>query len=85
MFNLAIAWLSYKLFEEILQNLCDYTNRGYLTALEDYLKRARLLYEQEKMGEDEYKRLEAELTRTIKGLRAQLAPKPGRRQLDIRL
>ena len=82
---MAIAWLSYKLFEEILQNLCDYTNQGYLTALEDYLKRARLLYEQGKMGDDEYKRLEAELTRTIKSLRAQLVPRPGRRQLDIRL
>jgi len=82
---LAIAWLSYKLFEEILQNLCDYTDQQYLTDLEDYLKRARLLYEQGKMGEDEYKRLEAELTRAIKSLRAQLAPKLGRRQLDIRL
>jgi len=82
---LAIAWLFYKLFKEILQNLCDYTNQGYLTVLEDYLKRARLLYEQEKMGEDEYKRLEAELTRTIKSLRTQLTPRPGQRQLDIRL
>ena len=85
MFDLAIAWLSYKLFEETLQNLCDYTNQQYLAALEDYLKRARLLYEQGKMGEDEYKRLENELTRTIKSLRAQLAPRPGQRQLDIRL
>jgi len=82
---LAIAWLSYKLFEEILQNLCDYTNQGYLTALEEHLKRARLLYEQGKMDEDEYKRLEDELTRTIKSLRTQLAPRPGQRQLDIRL
>ena len=82
---MAVAWLSYKLFEEILQNLCDYTNQGYLTALEDHLKMARLLYEQGKMGEEEYKRLEAELARAIKSLRTQLAPKPGRRQLDIRL
>jgi len=82
---MAIAWLSYKLFEEILQSLGDYTNQQYLAALEDYLKRARLLYEQGKMGEDEYKRLEAELARTIKSLRVQMAPRPGRRQLDIRL
>ena len=82
---MAIAWLSYKLFEETLQNLCDYTNQQYLAALEDYLKRARLLYEQGKMSEDEYKRLEAELTATIRGLRAQPTPRPERRQLDIRL
>ena len=82
MFNVAIVWY---LFKEVLQGICDYTNQQYLTILEDYLKRARLLYEQGKMEEEEYKKLEAELTRTIRSFRTQLAPRPGRRQLDIRL
>ena len=79
---MVIAWF---LFKEILQSICDYTNQQYLTILEDHLKRARLLYEQGKMGEEEYKKLETELTRTIKSFRTQLAPRPGRRQLDARL
>ena len=82
---MAIAWLTYKISEEILRSICDYTNQQYLTMLEDHLKRARLLYEQGKMGEEEYKKLETELTKTIKNFRTQLALRPGRRQLDIRL
>jgi hypothetical protein len=74
----------YKSFEQILQGICDYTNQQYLALLEDYLKRARLLYEEGKIGEEEYKKLEAELTERIKSLRAQKY-KPGRRQIDIRL
>lgn len=85
MFDLAMVWLAYETSKEILQSICDYTHQQYLTILEDQLKRARLLYEQGTIGEEEYKKLETELTTTMKSLRTQLASRLGRRQLDVKL
>lgn len=76
--------LALKFSETLMQKLCDYTNRQYLAVLEDQLRRARLLCEQGKIGEEEYKKLEAELTERIKSLRAQLA-RAGQRVIDVTL
>jgi hypothetical protein len=76
--------LKYKLCKETLQGICDYTNQQYVAALEDYLKRVRLLYEQGKIDEEEYKKLEADLTKRIKTFRVQQY-KPASRQINMRL
>jgi len=74
----------YKACEEILKGVCDYANQQYLSELEDQLKKIRLLYERGKLSKKEYKKLEAQLTMTIKNFRVQQL-KTGRRQIDISL
>jgi len=76
--------LIYSLSMEILQGICEYANQQYLVALQDELKRIRLLYEEGKISEEEYKKREKALAEAIKNLRVQQS-KPGSRQLDIRL
>ncbi len=81
---MALTLLLYKACEEILKGICDYANQQYLTELEDQLKKITLLYERGKLSKKEYKKLEAQLTTTIKNFRAQQL-KTGRRQIDLNL
>lgn len=66
----------------ILEGIVDYTNTAYLTSLQNYLRGIRLLYERGEITEEEYRKLEAQVTETIKNLRAQQRAPP-RRTLDI--
>lgn len=72
-----LAWM-------ILDGIVDYTNTAYLGSLQNYLKGIRLLYERGEMGEEEFRRLEAQATETIKVLR-QRQTAQGRRTQDISL
>jgi len=76
--------LIYRLSLEILQGITDYANQQYLVALQDELKRVRLLYEEGKVKDEEYRKMEKTLTEAIKDLRTQQS-KPRRRQIDITL
>jgi len=76
--------LIYRLSLEILQGITDYANQQYLVALQDELKRVRLLYEEGKVKDEEYRKMEKALAEAIKDLRTQQS-KPGRRQIDITL
>jgi len=81
---LVLTLLLYNFSMEILQGICDYASQQYLVILQNQLKRVRLLYEEGKMEEEQYRKLEKNLAEAIKNIRAQ-QPKLGRRQLDIRL
>ena len=76
--------LIYNLSKEILQGISGYANQQYLVVLQDRLKMIRMLYEEGKIGEEEYRKLEKDLAETIKNVRAQQFH-IGRRQLDVRL
>jgi len=76
--------LIYNLSKEILQGISGYANQQYLVVLQDRLKTVRMLYEEGKIGKEEYKKLEKDLAETIKNVRAQQFH-IGRRQLDVRL
>lgn len=76
--------LTYRLSLEILQGIIDYANQQYLVALQDELKRVRLLYEEGKIKDDEYGKLEKALAEAIKNLRTEQS-KAGWRQIDITL
>ncbi len=69
-----LAWM-------ILDGIVDYTNTAYLGNLQNYFKGIRLLYERGEMSEEEFRRLEAQVTETIKVLRQRQTS----RTLDISL
>ncbi len=76
--------LIYNLSKEILQGISGYANQQYLVVLQDRLKMIRMLYEEGKIGEEEYRKLEKELAEAIKNVRAQQSH-IGRRQQEVRL
>jgi len=66
----------------VLEAIRDATNEAYLEALQDYLKRLRLLYEKGEIGEQEYRVLEAQALGAMKSFRAR---ERGTRRVDISL
>jgi len=81
---LILSSLLIQISKGILEGLSDYAIQQYLIVLQDQLKRARMLYEEGKIGKEEYKKLESGLAESIRNLRLNQA-NAGRRQLDIRL
>jgi len=68
----------------ILEGIVDYTNSAYLANVENYLRGIRLLYERGEIREEEFRRLEAQVTEAIKNLRALQKTGP-RRTFDINI
>ena len=68
----------------IIEGICEHANQSYLAALRADLKKIRLLYETGEMSEEDYRRLEAEITKKIRNLSFQQKKAPSR-MLDIRL
>lgn len=68
----------------IIEGICEQANQSYLAALHADLKKIRLLYETGEMSEEDYRRLEAEITKKIRSLSFQQKKAPSR-ALDIRL
>lgn len=79
-----LSLLIYNISKEILQGISEYANQEYLVVLQDQLKRARMLYEERKMGEEEYRKMEKSLTEAIKSIRVQQS-RSGERQLGIKI
>lgn len=68
----------------IIEGICEQAKQSYLAALRADLKKFRLLYERGEMSEEDYRRLEAEITKKIRGLSFQQKKAPSY-ALDIRL
>lgn len=68
----------------IIEGICEQANQSYLAALRADLKKIRLLYETGEMSEEDYRRLEAEITKKIRNLSFQQKKAPSRIP-DIRL
>ena len=80
-----VNWtITYRIAQMILEGMCEQANQSYLAALRADLKKIRLLYERGEMSEEDYKRLEAKITKKIGSLSFQQKKAPSR-ALDIRL
>jgi hypothetical protein len=69
-------YVAYKVVKAFGDRFVYHVNRQYLESLKIQLKENRLRYEREQISEEEYKKLEAELTARIRTLEAQLRPPP---------
>lgn len=55
----------------IFRSIATHINATYLTSLENYLRKIRFLYERGEITENEYRRLETQVTDMIKNLKAE--------------
>lgn len=78
-----LTYLTYKVAEGLGDQFMAYLRRQHLTELRSRLKEARLLYEDGKITEEDYKKLEADLMARIKSVQAQLQYAP--RIVEVRL
>ena len=81
---LILSSLLIQISKEVLEGLGDYAIQQCLIVLQDQLKRARMQFEEGRIGKEEYKKLESELAESIRNLRFNQT-RAGRRQLDIKL
>ncbi len=76
--------ISYNVCKMFLEQLTTFANHQYLAALEDQLRETRLLYESGLITEEGYKKVETELSQSIRALRSQLR-RPSAGAQEIRL
>lgn len=77
---MALGFMTQLILEGILKN----AEREHLLHLREYLRSMRLLYEEGKITEKDYRRIEETVTQTIKELQARLKSERDHNTLELR-